>query len=391
MSKWPMVPLGKVLQQDTTPTPVYADQEYPNFGIYSFGRGLFAKPPISGATTSAKTLYRVKAGQFIYSRLFAFEGAYGVVGEEFDGCFISNEYPHFDCDPRRLSARYLAAYLRWPTAWERAATLSTGMGDRRRRIQPEQLMKMEIPLPPMSEQQRIVEWIDAVATRVEEAHRLRTELEQETPVVFASRMNDLWKDKTGWQTKPIGDLASTVSGQVDPTQEPYSKLPHINGESIESGTCRLLRGYRTAEQDEVISGKYHFPAQTILYSKIRPYLRKAVEVPFEGVCSADIYAFAEISPEVAPRFLMYSLVSPEFTAYANELSGRTRMPKLNQNQLFRYKLPYLQEAIVDHLDKLQQVVMSLRTTQAGARREATALLPAAMASIFGDRRGNTKR
>lgn len=179
MSKWPMVPLGKVLQQDATPTPVYADQEYPNFGIYSFGRGLFTKPPISGATTSAKTLYRVKAGQFIYSRLFAFEGAYGLVGEEFDGCYISNEYPHFDCDPKRLSAKYLAVYLRWPKAWERAAALSTGMGDRRRRIQPEQLLKMQIPLPPLSEQQKIVEWIDAVAARVEEAKELRNDANNE--------------------------------------------------------------------------------------------------------------------------------------------------------------------------------------------------------------------
>ena len=62
--------------------------EYPNLGIYSFGRGLFAKPSISGATTSAPKLFRVRSGQFIYSRLFAFEGAFGVVPEHMDGWYV---------------------------------------------------------------------------------------------------------------------------------------------------------------------------------------------------------------------------------------------------------------------------------------------------------------
>ena len=133
-TKWPMVPLVDVLRQVVDSHPVRTDQIYPNFGIYSFGRGLFAKPPISGAVTSAKSLYRARKGSFVYSRLFAFEGAYGLVPEEFDGCFVSNEYPMFECDLSRLLASYLAAYFKTPGVWEQTAQLSTGMGDRRRRI-----------------------------------------------------------------------------------------------------------------------------------------------------------------------------------------------------------------------------------------------------------------
>ena len=71
---------------------------YPNVGLLSFGRGLFGKPPIDGARTSATTLYRIRAGQFIDSRLFAFEGAYAVVDEHFDGSFVSSEFPTFELD-----------------------------------------------------------------------------------------------------------------------------------------------------------------------------------------------------------------------------------------------------------------------------------------------------
>jgi len=72
MKAWPDVPLADLLRPAAEPVRVQEDREYPNFGIHSFGRGLFAKPPISGIQTSAGTLYRVRAGDFIYSRLFAF-------------------------------------------------------------------------------------------------------------------------------------------------------------------------------------------------------------------------------------------------------------------------------------------------------------------------------
>ncbi len=179
MSKWPTVPLGEVLRQVVDSHPVHADKAYPNFGIYGFGRGLFTKPSISGATTSAKSLYRARQGQFIYSRLFAFEGAYGFVTSEFDGCFVSNEYPMFECDQDRLYPEYLATYFKAPKAWEEVSHLSTGMGDRRRRIQPEQLLTHQIPLPTLDEQHRLVEQVGHLSTMIEEAKTLRLKADAE--------------------------------------------------------------------------------------------------------------------------------------------------------------------------------------------------------------------
>ena len=67
MSRWPMVRLGEVLQLQLDPHRVEAHEEYPMVGVYGFGRGLFARPPVSGASIRAKTLFRVKNGQFVYS------------------------------------------------------------------------------------------------------------------------------------------------------------------------------------------------------------------------------------------------------------------------------------------------------------------------------------
>ncbi len=152
---WKEIALGDVLRQVKDPSLVKPDGIYPNLGIYSFGRGLFKKPAILGSSTSAQVLYRVRKGQFIYSRLFAFEGAYGMVAEEFDRYFVSGEYPAFACDIRTVQPEFLYCYFQSPAVWERVAAGSKGLGHRRQRVQPTQILAHRLMLPPMTWQERI--------------------------------------------------------------------------------------------------------------------------------------------------------------------------------------------------------------------------------------------
>ncbi len=83
---------------------------------------------------------------------------------------------------------------------------------------------------------------------------------------------------------------------------------------------------------------------------------------------------------------MYSLVEPNFTAYADALSGRARIPKLNQQQLLAYKLSFPpldeQKGIVIYLDSLQEKADALKRLQAESAAELDALLPAVLARAF---------
>lgn len=153
---WRLVRLGDVMTLDRDPVPVDAAGVYPNVGVFSFGRGLFAKPPINGASTSATTLYRIHAGQFIYSRLFAFEGAYTDVTDQFDGCFVSQEFPTFSPDGEHLDARWLASFLRSKDRWAELSLSSRGLGVRRQRVQPEAILHYQVWLPPIEDQQKTV-------------------------------------------------------------------------------------------------------------------------------------------------------------------------------------------------------------------------------------------
>lgn len=152
---WREAPISSIADLALDPQKVDAVESYPNIGIYSFARGLFEKPAIDGATTSAKTLYRIREGQFIYSRLFAFEGAYALVPQDFDGHFVSNEFPTFDVSPERASAKFLMTMFLTEADWHGLRAASKGVGDRRLRIQPEHILARRIWLPSRQEQSRI--------------------------------------------------------------------------------------------------------------------------------------------------------------------------------------------------------------------------------------------
>jgi type I restriction enzyme, S subunit len=186
---WKRKRLSDVIQFVDDSHKVQPDQSYPNLGIYSFGRGLFHKPPIDGLATSATALRRVKAGQFIYSRLFAFEGAYGRVTPEFDGAFVSQEYPTFDCDAKHVRSEFLAAYFKPKHLWKAIAAGSKGLGDRRQRVQPAQVLSHEIWLPPIAWQNRLAE----VQAEVDALKRLQAETAAEMDALLPAILDRAFK------------------------------------------------------------------------------------------------------------------------------------------------------------------------------------------------------
>ena len=140
---------------------------------------------------------------------------------------------------------------------------------------------------------------------------------------------------------------------MDPTLPQFLSLPHINGENIESGNGRLF-DVKTVKEDEVKSGNYLFDAGDVLYSKLRPYLRKVAIAKERGLCSADMYPIKINAKILIPRFLKWLLLSDAFSNYADGESRRSRMPKLNRKQLLSWdaRLPCLsdQRVIVEEIE-----------------------------------------
>ncbi|MBV5306466.1 MAG: restriction endonuclease subunit S [Desulfobulbaceae bacterium] len=146
-----------------------------------------------------------------------------------------------------------------------------------------------------------------------------------------------------WEIKGLSEVAPIVEGQVDPTVYPFADFILVAPDHIESGTGRLLNS-QTARQQAAISGKYRFLPGDVVYSKIRPYLRKVWLATFEGICSADMYPFRP-GIEIDSQFLLMTLLSERFSRFATSVSERSGFPKINRTELsfFRFALPFKKE------------------------------------------------
>ena len=194
----------------------------------------------------------------------------------------------------------------------------------------------------------------------------------------------------GWERKRLADVVEIVSGQVDPTAQPYCDAPHIGGENIESGSGRIIN-VRSAKELGLQSGKYWFSREYVLYSKIRPNLNKVALPAFDGICSADIYPLRPCTGTMSREFLAHLLRSKEFLGYAEKYSNRTNIPKLNRESLLAY------ETVIPPLVEQQRIAAILDQAEAlqAKRRHALAQLDTLTQSLFldlfGDPATNTKR
>jgi type I restriction enzyme S subunit len=100
---------------------------------------------------------------------------------------------------------------------------------------------------------------------------------------------------------------------------------------IESGTGRLL-AIESASDQGAESGKYFCKTGDVVYSKIRPALRKVCIAPKDCLCSADMYPLRAHSGMSNP-FLFWSMLSEQFSTLAVLESQRVAMPKINRESL----------------------------------------------------------
>ena len=140
-----------------------------------------------------------------------------------------------------------------------------------------------------------------------------------------------------WEVRPLLTTVRIATGQVDPKTEPYKSMILVAPDHIESDTGRLL-DKQTAAQQRAISGKYVFEKGDIVYSKIRPYLRKAILAGFDGLCSADMYPLRPAN-DVSGGFMLAVLLGPRFSKHAESVSVRSGMPKINRAELAEFVFP----------------------------------------------------
>lgn len=223
--------------------------------------------------------------------------------------------------------------------------------------------EVEIPLPPINEQQRIVNIIESLFTKLDRAKELientLAQFEQNKMAIlhkaFTGELTVKWRkenniDLSSWKKCELKEVFKVVKDKYNPQTE-NQIVNYIGLENIETSKGIISK----SNSSEVKSIKTKFKKDDVLYGKLRPYLNKHDVVNFDGICSTDILVFRFNDINTA-KYINYYFNLPMFIQYAVENSSGINLPRVSEKTISKYKisLPTIEEQqeIVNILDRL---------------------------------------
>lgn len=235
----------------------------------------------------------------------------------------------------------------------------------RNSLSTEDFMALSVVKPPLDEQIQIANYLDKKTAKIDETiakNKELIDLLEEKRIALINHvvtkgldpdvpMKDSGIEWIGnipehWETIKLKNCTTIVNDKKDLANE---KDKYIGLEHIESETGNLLN-YSNEGADGTVN---KFKKNMILFGKLRPYLAKVVNAPFDGVCSTELLVF-KTSKSLVSKYLFYFMLSNRFIEQVNSSTYGVKMPRANPDFInsLHITLPNSidQQEIVDYLD-----------------------------------------
>lgn len=188
-SAWPTVELGWVLKHRKEFIEIDDLTTYARPRVRLHAQGVVLRDRVLGAEIKTKKQQVCRPGEFLVAEIDAKVGGFGIVPDDLGGALVSSHYFLFQIDESKLDRRFLDFYSRTREFREQVeAQGSTNYAA----IRPADVLAYQVPLPPMQEQRRIVDRIEATAGKIEEARRLRDEADSEIATLRVRALSALF-------------------------------------------------------------------------------------------------------------------------------------------------------------------------------------------------------
>ncbi|MDD4059583.1 MAG: restriction endonuclease subunit S, partial [Kiritimatiellae bacterium] len=366
---------------DIDAVPVNSDESYPFAGVYGFGRGLFKRDSLKGSDTTYSHLHRLHEGQLVMSQPEGWEGAITVVPKEFEGRFLSKVFPTFSAHKDYICPEFLNLVTKCKWLWDTLFEKSNGIGARRNSIYPAQLLEVEIALPPLAEQQRIVAYLDAIEARLARVQKLREEQEQQLLAALRSAFHRI-ESESEWIE--LGEIAPLQRRQIE--IEPDGKYPGLGARSFGKGIFHkpTLTGSELTWQK-----LFRVHANDIVFSNIKAW-EGAIAVAGEAddgrfgshrylTCVAD-------SKRVLPEFVCFYLLTRDGLEKIGRASpgSADRNRTLSVKKLEQIRVPVPSLECQHEFKKLLDLRAAFHREAESTNEHISALLPSLLDRVFND-------
>ena len=374
---WEECKLGDVLQLNVDSVDVLSQPEFRFAGVYCFGFGLFERGLVNGSDTSYKTYNRLHKNHIVISKVKGWEGAIALVTDEFEGAFLSPVYPTFSViSEKKTDIRFIHYFLKQKTIWTKLLNKSKGIGARRNSISEAQFLNLDIGIPPLAEQKRIVDKIESVQKKVEQIRKLRAEQEKEISNLLYNCFKKLI-DKYGMTTLGSGlnykkDFIIINDTDVYKLCRVQTKAQGVVLRENKIGSDIKTKKQKICKTDDFLVAE--MDARFGGYGIVPPELNGAI-------VSSHYFLYSINNHVLNKTYLEFFIQTILFHSQV-ESKGSTNYAGIRPNQVLNYQIPLPpiadQNRIVSFFEKINQIRQIFKAQEA----ELTDLLPSLLDKAF---------
>ncbi len=139
-------------------------------------KGVLLNENTDNLSIGSTNYYKRKNGQFIYGKQNLFNGAFGIIPDELDGCLSSGDVPSLNIKTEFIDPLFLFYFLGRESFYKSLEKISSGSGSKR--IHEKTLLKVSIELPNLSEQIKILGFLKILDEKIKHCQIQIEKMEQ---------------------------------------------------------------------------------------------------------------------------------------------------------------------------------------------------------------------
>ena len=259
------------------------------------------------------------------------------------------------------------------------------------KLNQEKMRSIEIPVPPLSEQQSIVDYLDSAFAKIDAMKANAEKALNEAKALFQASLKEMLEPKEGWEEKKLKEIAQIkigpfgsllhkkdyISGGVPLVNPIHMVNGHIaidNNYTISESKAKELSSYLLKENDIVFARRGEIGRCALVGEKENTYL-----------CGTGSL-FVRFNQEVDYGFMLLLFQSKYCKEYLEKQATGATMLNINSaivgDMPIKYPHTNIQQSIVATLDSLKSKVDRLQENYEKISQECDALKQAILRQVF---------
>lgn len=225
-----------------------------------------------------------------------------------------------------MNSDYLKWYFSSPIFRTLLTSQVTGIGGSLTRAQPKQVAKYPVPIPSRDEQDYVADILTRIDNLMHKYQQQIIGIEQLVKSRFIELFGEPLSNQKGWQTMSIMEVAPIKSQRGNLADEVWL----LNLDAVEAQTGTVLFKHRV-QSGEINASTVYFTTESVLYSKLRPYLNKVVMPDEDGVATSEMIPMYPLADRLNRAYLCYWLRSDAFVKHISEKVAGAKMPRVSMD------------------------------------------------------------